>query len=149
MRDARSSCANPHRSFVGALDAYLPPMDGADTSYRWISPAVIQAPGKILAVLVARPGLVAGSPLSFVGARRAPPQHRSSVLASVLVDAAKHLGLVQAPRVAGGGAGGATRASSLWAHDTEERTCWSTTAGWSHVSPVRPPATGTPLRQAM
>lgn len=95
-------------------------MDGADTSCRWVSPAVIRAPGKILAVLGARPGLVAGSQLSFAGARLAPPQHRGSVLAAVLVDAAKHLGLVQAsPDAAAGGGAAAARAISLWTHDTK------------------------------
>lgn len=70
-------------------------MDGGDASRGGMSPARAGASCEILAVVRFLPAFVAHPLLSIPCARRAPLQWRGSMLATVLVEAAKQLSLIQ------------------------------------------------------
>lgn len=80
---------------------YLPVMDSSDASSRGVAPAWICAPRQVLPVVGCGPGAVVGSRLRASSAGGAPSQRPGAMLASVRVDHAKQLRLVQAHFLAG------------------------------------------------
>ena len=90
---------HPTRTRSGTYTAsstYLPVMDSSDASCRGVAPGRIGAPSEVLSVLGGGPRAVVGSHLSEASASGAPSQWPGAMLASVPVDHAKQLRLVDA-----------------------------------------------------
>lgn len=90
-----------HSTAAAAHSTHLPVVDSSDTSCRGVAPGRVGAPREVLSVVVRGPRAVVGSHLSAASAGGAPSQRPGAMLASVPVNHAKQLRLVQAHFLSG------------------------------------------------